>query len=336
MPAAIQVDALRKVFRVRERDAGAFALLRGLVAPRFRSVEAVAGLTFTIAPGERVACIGPNGAGKSTTIKLLTGILHPTAGTVRVLDLDPVRDRRRVAYRIGTVFGQRSLLWYHLPARDSLRLLARIYDLDRATAERRLGALTETFALAPLLDRPVRSLSLGERMRCEIAASLLHAPAVCFLDEPTIGLDVQAKAAIRDLLRARSERDGATVLLTSHDTGDVESVCDRVLVLHEGRLLLDRPIGALRGLVRRKRVTCVTTEPDLALVLPGVRVAERAPHRTVFEVDTAETPVERVVEAALRAAHLQDLSVEDPPLETIVRELYARAAAGVAVDGNGR
>jgi ABC-2 type transport system ATP-binding protein len=325
---SIEVENLSKVFKVRARAAGLGAAVRQLFSASTRDAVAVDGLSFTIEKGERVAFVGPNGAGKSTTLKMLTGILHPTGGDARVLGHVPWRDRTRLAYRIGTVFGQRTQLWYHLPAADTFALLARIYDQDRAVHQRRLSALVDAFGVGPLLDKPVRQLSLGERMRCELVASLLHGPEVLFLDEPTIGLDVTAKAVIRDLIRDTSRRDGNTVLLTSHDTGDMERVCDRVLVIHRGGLLLDEPIAALRkSYIRRKVVTLLTAEEDVRVDLPGVTLVEKAPHRTVLEVDVDRTPVEQVVQAALQASRLRDLTVEDPPMEEIVQAIYASAEA---------
>ncbi|MHC4163614.1 MAG: ABC transporter ATP-binding protein [Planctomycetota bacterium] len=328
MSGSIEVENLSKVFKVRARAAGLGAAVRQLFSASTRDAVAVDGLSFTIEKGERVAFVGPNGAGKSTTLKMLTGILHPTGGDARVLGHVPWRDRTRLAYRIGTVFGQRTQLWYHLPAADTFALLARIYDQDRAVHQRRLSALVDAFGVGPLLDKPVRQLSLGERMRCELVASLLHGPEVLFLDEPTIGLDVTAKAVIRDLIRDTSRRDGNTVLLTSHDTGDMERVCDRVLVIHRGGLLLDEPIAALRkSYIRRKVVTLLTAEEDVRVDLPGVTLVEKAPHRTVLEVDVDRTPVEQVVQAALQASRLRDLTVEDPPMEEIVQAIYASAEA---------
>jgi ABC-2 type transport system ATP-binding protein len=325
---SIEVENLSKVFKVRARAGGLGAAVRQLFRSATRDVVAVDGVSFTIEKGERVAFVGPNGAGKSTTLKMLAGILHPTGGDARVLGHVPWRERTRLAYRIGTVFGQRTQLWYHLPAADTFALLARIYDQDLAVHRRRLASLVEAFGVGPLLDKPVRQLSLGERMRCELVASLLHGPEVLFLDEPTIGLDVTAKAVIRDLIRDNSKRDGSTVLLTSHDTGDMERVCDRVLVIHRGRLLLDEPIAALRkSYIRRKMVTLLTAEEDIRIELPGVTLVEKAPHRTVLEVDVDRTPVEQVVQAALQASRLRDLTVEDPPMEEIVQAIYASAEA---------
>ena len=329
MQAAVQVRDLRKVFRVRERDPGLRAAVRQLFRPRTRDVVAVDGITFAIAPGERVAFVGPNGAGKSTTIKVLSGILHPTSGEVEVAGFSPWRDRTELGFRIGTVFGQRTQLWHHLPAGDTFDLLAAVYEQPTATHAARRRELVETFQVEHLLRKPVRQLSLGERMRCELVASLLHGPEVVFLDEPTIGLDVTAKAVIRDLVRDRSERDGATVLLTSHDTGDMERVCDRVIVIHQGRLLLDQPVRELRRTyIRRKIVTLLTAESDIELSLPGVHTVEQAPHRTVLRVDVERTPIDQVVQAAMDASRLRDLTVEDPPMEEIVQHIYARAENG--------
>lgn len=323
---AIRVRNLSKVFRVRSREAGMLNAFRQVLRPKMRDVAAVSDVSFDIKAGERVAFVGPNGAGKSTTIKMLTGILHPTSGEASVLGYVPWKDRNHLGYHIGTVFGQRSQLWHHLPAADAFDVLAAIYELDKATYRKRRGELVEAFALGDLVNRPVRQLSLGQRMRCELVASLLHRPRVLFLDEPTIGLDVTAKAAIRDLVYRASVDDGMTVLLTSHDTGDMEQVCDRVIVISDGRLLLDRPVRELRGVIKRKLVTLHTVDPDLRLTLAGVRVVEAAAHRTVLEVDTDVTPVEAVVAAAIAAGRLRDLSVEDPPMEEVIKLIYANGA----------
>lgn len=327
MTHAIEIEDLTKTFTLRERTEGLRGALRSLWSAPRRTVTALDGLCLRIATGERVAFLGPNGAGKSTAIKLLTGILHPTRGCATVAGLVPWNDRRRLAHRIGTVFGQRSQLWYHLPASDTFELLGRMYDVPRAEHRRRKAELVEVFGIGEHLHVPVRQLSLGQRMRCELVASLLHAPELLFLDEPTIGLDVEAKATIRDVIRSQSERDGRTVLLTSHDTADVERVCDRVVVVHRGRLLLDEGLDALRTrFLRRKRVVLHTTEPELELCMPGVRAIDRRPHRLEVEVDVDVAPVETVVQAVLRRARLRDLSIEDPPMDEVIRTIYERAA----------
>jgi viologen exporter family transport system ATP-binding protein len=324
-PPAVSVERLSKSFRInRPRRGGVGARLHDFVRPQRERVLAVDDLSFTVRPGERVAFIGPNGAGKSTTLKMLTGILHPDDGAVQVLGFAPSRQRRELAFHIGTVFGQRSQLWYQLPPRDTFALLGRVYEVDPRVHHERITALAQAFALGPLMDTPVRQLSLGERMRCEIAASLLHAPRLLFLDEPTIGLDVSAKAVIRELLQAESERNGVTLLLTSHDTGDMERVCERAIVIHRGRLVWDGTIGDLRrSYLTAKRVTVWSETESLGLALPGVRVISSAAYRTELEVDVQTVPVGVVIDAAIRQGAVRDLAVEDAPLDEVIRALYA-------------
>ncbi len=315
----IAVENLRKDYRYVRRKPG----LSGLFDRDIRTIQAVDSISFTIAERERVAIIGPNGAGKSTTLKMLSGILEPTGGTARVLDFVPWKQRRALAYRIGVVFGQRSQLWAELPARDSFALLRRIYDVDAATFARRLGRLVERFGLGSLLDQPVQRLSLGQRMRCEIVASLLHGPALLFLDEPTIGLDITAKAAIRDFIREHAGAEGQTVVLTSHDTRDIELVCDRVIVINEGRIVVDQPTDQLRRLFLGHRiVTLRSAAPRIDLSLPGVTRRASEPHISIFEVDARATRVDAVVEAALALGGIEDITIEDPPMEEVVRAIY--------------
>jgi ABC-2 type transport system ATP-binding protein len=245
----------------------------------------------------------------------------------------PARQRRTLAFRVGTVFGQRSQLWYQLPPRDTFELLRRVYEVDARTHRGRLQELVALFELGALLDTPVRQLSLGERMRCELAATLLHAPRLLFLDEPTIGLDVSAKTTIRELLRAESEREGLTLLLTSHDTGDIERVCDRVIVIHRGRLLWDGDLSALRQrYLTSKRVTVWSDVERLAFDLPGVRMVASVPFRTDVEVDVEVTALGHVVDAVLRQATLRDLVVEDAPLDIVIQTMYAEAERRGHVD----
>jgi ABC-2 type transport system ATP-binding protein len=330
MQPAVELNQLSKSFRVlRARRGGVARRVRDFLGPRTTTVLAVDRLSFSIAPGERVAFIGPNGAGKSTTLKMLAGILQPDGGEVQVLGLIPWRQRHQLAFQIGTVFGQRSQLWYQLPARDTFELLGRVYETDKREHRRRLDALTSVFELGTLIDTPVRHLSLGERMRCEIVASLLHSPRMVFLDEPTIGLDVSAKAVIRELLRTESERERVTLLLTSHDTGDMERVCERVIVIHRGQLLWDGPIAALRRrYLKAKRITLWSEAEHLEFVLPGVRVLSSGSYRTVLEVTLEIAPLGQVVDAALRQAALRDIAVEDAPLDDVIRALYANAERG--------
>lgn len=246
MSSAIHVRHLCKSFTTRSSPPGLFGALKGLFSPSKTIVPAIQDLSFSIQPGERVAFIGPNGAGKSTTIKMLTGILYPSSGQIEVLGLVPWKQRKALGYQIGTVFGQRSQLWYHLPSADTFDLLARIYELGKGTYQKQLKALIEVFEIAPFLHKPVRQLSLGERMRCEMVASLLHQPKILFLDEPTIGLDVNAKLNMRHLLNRLGKEQGTTLFLTSHDTADIEQVCKRVLILDKGTLVRDSSLKELK------------------------------------------------------------------------------------------
>ncbi len=232
---AVETENLRKVFEIKQ----------GLLRRNAKSVVAVEGISLTVPAGQSVAFIGPNGAGKSTTIKMLTGILKPSSGTASVLGLDPWKQRSKLVRQIGAVFGQRSQLWLHLPPSDSFDLLAEIYGIDKNDYRKRKALLVERFDLGRFLSTPVRKLSLGERMRAEIAASLLHRPQLLLLDEPTIGVDVIARQNLRDLVCEWNREEGVTVFLTSHDTGDIESVADRVIVINHGRVVLDDSLSSV-------------------------------------------------------------------------------------------
>jgi ABC-2 type transport system ATP-binding protein len=236
MPA-IAVSALAKTFVTKRKAAGLAGSLRALVRPEQQTIDALRGISFEMESGELLGLIGPNGAGKSTTIKILTGILFPTSGDARVLDYVPWQHRRELAYHIGTVFGQRPQLWYHLPAIDTFYLFGKIYEQDDRTTRARIAFLTEAFDLGDLLETPVRKLSLGQRMRCEVAASLLHQPRLLLLDEPSIGLDVVAKQNIRDTIRRMNEEENVGVILTSHDAGDLEALCKRVIIINHGQIV---------------------------------------------------------------------------------------------------
>lgn len=245
----IVVDRLRKTYRIHERDPGVLGALRALVRPRSRTVDALAGVSFELQRGELLGFIGPNGAGKSTTIKILAGILRPDAGRVEVDGRDPFADRQRHVARIGVVFGQRTQLWWDLPVGDGFALLRDIYRVDPARFARTRDELVALLHLERLLDQPVRQLSLGQRMRAEIAAALLHEPDILFLDEPTIGLDAPSKLAVRDFVRRANRERGTTVLLTTHDMHDVEALAERVIVIGHGRVLADCAVEALRAQV---------------------------------------------------------------------------------------
>ena len=288
-----------------------------------RRVEAVRDITFTVERGERLAYIGPNGAGKSTSIKMLTGILHPTRGEATVLGLVPWTQRRELARRIGTLFGQRSQLWFELTTRQTLHLLARIYRLDADDARRRTDGLAELLDATDLIDQPVRSLSLGQRMRCELAATVLHGPEVLFLDEPTIGLDLIAKQRFREMVVRLNEEHGTTVFLTSHDVADIEHVADRVVVINHGTIIYDDQVGRMRrSLLQTKLLEVRFEEPPGALELDGVHVTSESDTVYGLVVDTRRLSVREVLDELLDSYAIADISVVDPPLEQVISEIY--------------
>jgi ABC-2 type transport system ATP-binding protein len=316
---AIRVEDVVKVFDVRRRERG----LRW----RRQEVRAVDGISFEVGAGETVGYIGPNGAGKSTTIKTLTGILVPSSGRVRVAGVDPARERARLARRIGVVFGQRTTLWWDLPLRDSYDLVRRMYRVEPARFAANLAACVEALDLGPLLAVPVRQLSLGQRMRGDIAAALLHDPEVLYLDEPTIGLDVVSKAKVREFLAGVKARGTTTVLLTTHDLTDIEHLCERVMVIDHGRLVHDGDLGALHALGSAERTLTVDFDRELPPVeVPGARtVRVEGPRQWLaFPAGASAAPLV----AHLAAGYpLVDLSVREPAVEDVVARLYGDRAA---------
>jgi len=322
----VNVSGLAKTFQVKQKAAGLRGSVRSLWRQEVREVTAVSDISFSLEKGEMLAFIGPNGAGKSTTIKMLTGILFPSDGQASVLGFTPWKDRRKLGYHIGSVFGQKPQLWYHLPAEDTFRLFARIYELDMGEFQKRRDFLVESFQIADLLQTPVRKLSLGQRMKCEIAASLLHRPRIIFLDEPTIGLDVVAKQQIREAIRYLNEQEQTTIFLTSHDAGDIESLCKRVVIINHGRLIYDNSTSALkRQYLRRKIIDVRFAEPlTEPFALPCVETLKQGTYGLKLEFDGREIPVETVVQQIMATQSCQDITIADPPLEEIIREIYKR------------
>ena len=293
-----------------------------------RTVRAVDGIDLSVAAGERLAYIGPNGAGKSTSIKMLTGILHPTSGSATVLGLVPWQQRRALSRRVGTLFGQRSQLWSELTPRQSYRMLAAIFGLDDTRLAGRLGDLGELLDAHELFDLPVRTLSLGQRMRCELAACLLHEPDILFLDEPTIGLDLLGKKVFRELLVRLNDERGTTIFLTSHDVADIEYVARRVVVINHGAVIYDDEVATMRRtLLATKLVEVSLAHAVPPLELPGVEVTEQTASTLKLVVDTTRRPVREVVDTLLETCPVVDLSVVDPPLEQVIAETYLAARA---------
>lgn len=321
----IRVENLVKRYRTRVKREGFAGSVRSLFKSEYRDIVAVGGVSFAVERGEMLAFIGPNGAGKSTTIKMLTGILHPTGGVMDVLGLNPSRDRMKLSYRIGTVFGQKSQLWFHLPPMDSFRLLGSIYDLDRERYRKRLEMLMDLFEIGPFADQPVRKLSLGQRVRCEIAASLLHGPEIVFLDEPTIGLDVVVKQRIRELITQMNRDEGVTVFLTSHDAGDIEHLCRRAMVIDHGAVIMDETVKKLKyDFLNRKVVSVRYTEPTDIPAIDGVTVVKAAANSAKLEVDTRSTSIGRIMQVVGGAGTVADITISDPPMEEIIAEIFRR------------
>lgn len=324
----IEVRNLNKLYRVRVKEEGLQASFRALVQPTYKEVKAVSEISFSVEEGEILAFIGPNGAGKSTTIKILTGILHPTSGEISVLGLDPIKDRQKLAYRIGTVFGQKSQLWFHLPPIDSFTLLGAIYDVDKTTLKKRIGDLTEAFEIGELLKTPVRKLSLGQRIRCEVVASLLHSPDILFLDEPTIGLDVVVKQKIRELILRMNRERGTTIFLTSHDTGDVEQVCRRAIVIDRGSLVLDQPVKKLKYDYLNKKIIAVRFDFKQHLDTPsGVTLEKSGEYSARLIVDTRICSIDEAMRWLIAQGGVADITVQDPPLEEVISTIFTSQKA---------
>lgn len=313
----IEVDGVEKVFSVR-RKAGRLRRVR-------QEVRAVDGITFRVPRGEMVGYIGPNGAGKSTTIKMLTGILVPSGGRLRIAGIDPARERTRLARRIGVVFGQRTTLWWDLPLKDSYELVRRMYRVPDAVYRANLERCVELLDLAPLLAVPVRQLSLGQRMRGDIAAALLHDPEVLYLDEPTIGLDVISKAKVRQFLREVNAERGTTVLLTTHDLTDIEQLCRRVMVIDHGRLVYDGGLDGLRAAADGERTLVVDLERDMPPIegVPGARTVKVEGPRQWLAFPAAQSAAPLVAAVAERYP-LVDLAVREPDIEAIIASMYAQ------------
>ncbi len=333
----IRVEGLSKSFRVAKRREGMRGALLDLLHREQTEVRAVDAVSFRVAEGEMVGLIGPNGAGKSTTLKILTGILVPSSGTVVVNGLVPWKDRTRHVASLGAVFGQRSSLWWDLPVGESLRLLAEIYRVPPDRYRNRMAELDRRLGISKYLQVPVRKLSLGERMRCDLAAALLHEPKILFLDEPTIGLDVVAKAAMRGFLKEANRDLGATVLLTTHDLADIEELCSRVLLIDKGRLLYD---GALEELRRRHDVQArlrmdfsrPVSRAELQAAFPGAGVAwEDKGGASSWEaaVDRRQAQPVDLIRALLAGLPVADLALAATPVEEVVRRIYAEGV-GVA------
>ncbi len=321
----VRVARLTKVFKSFRREEGLGAALKSLVRRTATELSAVADVNFEIAPGEMVGYIGANGAGKSTTIKMLTGILTPTSGEILCNGFVPHRERTRYVATIGVVFGQRTQLWWDIAVVESFRLLKEIYGLTEAQYRERMDLFDKVLGLKAYLSQPVRKLSLGERMRCDLAASLLHRPPLLFLDEPTIGLDVVAKANVREFLQEINGRDGTTVLLTTHDLADIETLCRRVIVIDHGRLLFDGALDELRD--RILPVTSIVFDVKHApapseLTFDGAPIREVGTLRYRLDLDRRVVAPATAVKDIVNRFEVSDLKIEEPEVEEVVKRIY--------------
>lgn len=320
----ISVSNLKKSFSfpIKKKGVGFF---ENLFNPEYKKVLAVDNISFSVNKGERIAFIGPNGAGKSTTIKMLTGILTPTDGSISVLGIDPGKDRKKLAYQIGTVFGQRSQLFPNLPLTDSFEFFGVMYDLTDSQIKNRSKELIEVFDLGDFVNQPVRKLSLGQRMRAEIATSLIHNPKIIFLDEPTIGLDVVAKKALRELLLKINTTEDVTIFLTSHDVGDIEYLCERTVIVNQGKIVMDMSTQELgKSFVHEKYINLVLDDELIELPeLPtGVKYHKVKNEFVTLAVDLHILSISAALQKVLSYFSIADMNVEDIGLESVIREMY--------------
>jgi ABC-2 type transport system ATP-binding protein len=324
----IEVEHLHKRFRLRQARAGRFGALRGLVSGGVREVSAVDDISFRVQTGEMVGYVGPNGAGKSTTIKMLTGILVPSGGRATVAGLVPWEARQRLAGRIGVVFGQRTQLWWDLPLIDSLDLLGRIYRVPPARFRENLRRFSDLLDLDPFLDQPVRQLSLGQRMRGDLAAALLHDPPILYLDEPTIGLDVVAKERVRIFLRDLNRETGVTVLLTTHDMTDIARLCERMIIIDRGKLLYDGGVSAIAERYGGKRRLIVDLDEDVAEPqIANATLVRREGGRLWLSFMREEISAPELIASVTSRYRIRDLMLEEPDIEEVVRRIYEEGIA---------
>lgn len=318
----ITVKDLTKIFRVKVKDKGLKGSLKSIMKPKYKTINAVDHISFQVEKGEILAFIGPNGAGKSTTIKMLTGILYPDKGKMSVMDLDPRDSRKKLAFRIGTVFGQKEQLWTHLTPYDNFRFFGAIYNLPDQEAEERIDELKKVFELEEFINTPVRNLSLGQRIRCEIVASLIHKPEVLFLDEPTIGLDPVVKENIRELIKKMNREYQTTIFLTSHDIGDIEKLCKRIIIVNHGRIVLDDSMENIKYHYLNKKLVEVKWKESADLKEEeGITVIKEKGMNIKLEVDTKKKSIGDAIRL-FEPDNIIDINISNIPLENIITEIY--------------
>lgn len=335
--SVIQVNDLTKVFRINQKDQGLGGAVKALVRPRHIDKIAVDRISFSVEPGEMVGYIGVNGAGKSTTIKLVTGILLPSGGQVRVLGLDPHRQRVANASNIGVVFGQRTQLWWDLALIESLNLIAKIYQMKADRYQQLLKQFTTTLGLDEILNIPVRNMSLGQKMRAELAAALIHEPTIAYLDEPTIGLDLIVKERIREFIKEQNRQNGTTVILTTHDLGDIEELCQRVMIIDSGRLLFDGPLSKIKERFGKYRqITFETLQPVGSIDIPqGAEIITNGhtpdQRELILRFDRTLTTASQVAAGIMNQVEVVDFSLSEPGLSSIIKQIYNGALRDIEV-----
>lgn len=319
---AIEVKNLNKEFKTRVKENGFKGNIKNIFKPKYKVKKAVNNISFSVEKGEVVAFIGPNGAGKSTTTKMLTGILYPSSGDVSVMGINPVKERKRLSYEIGTVFGQKEQLWVHLTPYDNFKFFGAIYDIPAKVVEKKIEEFNEIFELQDFINIPVRNLSLGQRIRCEIVASLIHEPKILFLDEPTIGLDPVVKENIRVLIKRLNKEKKTTIFLTSHDVGDIEKLCKRVIIVNDGKIVLDDTMENLKYHYLNKKIVEVKMKEQVNLDdEDGIVILKDKGYNLKIEVDTTKRDISDVIKL-LDTDKIIDINISNIPLEDIISSIY--------------
>ena len=325
MTPTVHVENLKKEFVTFQREAGFWNAVKSLVSRKYETKEAVRGISFDIKEGEIVGFVGPNGAGKSTTIKALAGVLYPTSGTVNVLGFVPWKERTKYVKHIGVVLGQKTQMAWDLPPVDTFYLNRDLYDIDKQEFETRLASMVALLGVERVIKTPVHTLSLGERMRCELIASLLHKPKLVFLDEPSIGLDVIAKEKLREFILEINRTEKTTFIITSHDMQDIERLCKRLIIINHGVLIYDGSLERIKKeYITHKHIEVQTTEKIKPIQLRGCTVLEQEGLKVKLEVDVTKQKVQRVIDHVLKKYTLVDILVSDPPIEEIIKQMFAR------------
>ena len=320
----IEVKNLSKDYKYKVKDENK-GFFYNLFHEKENVVKAVNNISFDVEEGETIAFIGPNGAGKSTTIKMLTGIIYPTKGDIKICGLTPIKDRNKLAYKIGTVFGQRSQLLPNLPLTESMEMFGAMYDMDKKSIKKRIEELSELFDLGEFIKQPVRKLSLGQRMRAEIATSLMHSPRIIFLDEPTIGLDVVSKKNLRELLLKINKEEKVTIFLTSHDTEDIQSICDRCIIINHGNIIIDMPTKDLMNSYVKNKNIIITPRVEFTKfpkLSKGMEYVKKSKNQVIVSVDTEKIHTQKALEELVKNFDIDDFNIDNESLEDIIRGIY--------------